>query len=145
MKVTDPTGEIGITYANVTGGPLPQPTRAAPGPIAQPPLQLTVAPFRTPKLATALKSGLSLTVRCSASCRVTVVASVDKKTAKKLHLRSRNVGRGIGFGAAVKVKLTADARRALKRVKSVKLLLTMTAVGSDGLGAAASQAVTLKR
>jgi hypothetical protein len=100
---------------------------------------------RTPKLASVLKHGLSVTVRCSASCRTTVVASVDKKTMRKLHLRSRNVGRGIGFGAAVRVKLNKDAKRALKRVKSVRLTLTMTAIGSDGLGAAASRTLTLKR
>jgi hypothetical protein len=151
VKAADPSGEIGITYANVTGDALPPQTQPQPrddGPIwriATQPLELTVVAGRTPKLASVLKSGLSVTVRCSASCRTTVVASVDKKTAKKLHLRSRNIGRGTGFGGAVKVKLTAEAKRALKRVKSVKATLTMTAVGSDGLGAAASRTLTLKR
>jgi hypothetical protein len=147
MRAADPSGEIAIAYAHVTGEPPPPDEhRDVPaGPAARQPLTLSVIPGRTPKLATALKNGLTVTVRCSASCRVTVVASVDKKTAKKLHLRSRNIGRGIGFGGAVRVKLNADARRALKRVKSVTVLLTMTAVGSDGLGAAASQTLTLKR
>jgi hypothetical protein len=45
----------------------------------------------------------------------------------------------------VRVKLTTEAKRALKRVKSVKLTLTMTAVGPDRLGAAASRTLTLKR
>jgi hypothetical protein len=149
VEARDPSGEIGIAYMHVTGDPLPpsqQPRDDGPlWRIAKQPLELTVAAFRAPKLATVLKRGLSVTVRCSASCRTTVVASVDKKTMKKLHLRTRNVGRGIGFGAAVKVKLTADAKRAFKRVKSVRLLLTITATGSDGLGAAASRTVTLKR
>jgi plastocyanin len=152
LKVRDADGDLGIRYASIVvttpepaATPTPTPTPAPAGRIAQQPLTLTVIAGRTPKLATVFKSGLTVTVRCSASCRVTVVASVDKKTARKLHLRSRNVGRGIGFGGAVKVKLTADAKRALKRVKSVKVLLTMTAVGPDGLGAAASRTVTLRR
>jgi hypothetical protein len=147
MRAMDPSGEIAIAYAHVTGEPPPPAEHhdVPAGPPARQPLTLSVISGRTPKLVTALKGGLSVTVRCSASCRVTVVASVDKKTARKLHLRSRNIGRGTGFGAVVKVKLNAEARSALKRVKSVKVLLTMTAVGSDGLGAAASRTLILKR
>jgi PKD domain len=147
VRVRDTTGEVGIAYAHVTGEPPPPVEhRDVPvGPAARQPLTLTVTAGRTPKLASVLKSGLSVTVRCSASCRTTVVASVNKKTAKKLHLRSRNVARGTGYGAAVKVKLTNEAKRALKRLKSVRLTLTITAVGSDGLGAAASRTLTLKR
>ncbi len=149
IQATDAGGDIGISYANVmVGDPPPPPppsTHEGEQRVAKNPLTLTVISGRTPKLKTLLKRGLSLTVRCSASCRTTVVASVDKKTAKKLHLRSRNVGRGTGFGAAVKVKLTNEAKRALKRVKSVRLTLTMTAIGSDGLGAAASRTLTVKR
>jgi hypothetical protein len=154
LKVRNADGDLGIRYASidvtspvmVTPTPTPEPRDDGPlWRIAKQPLELTVAGFRAPKLATVLKSGLSVTVRCSASCRTTVVASVDKKTAKKLHLRSRNIGRGKGFGAVVKVKLTNEAKRALKRVKSVQLTLTMTALGADGLGAAASRTLILKR
>jgi PKD repeat protein len=151
LKVRNADGDLGIRYVSIdvsspaAATPTPTPPPTSPPRIAAQQLQLTVVAGRTPKLATVLKSGLSVTVRCSASCRTTVVASVDKKTAKKLHLRSRNIGRGTGSGAAVRVKLTPEAKRALKRVKSVKVLLTMTALGSDGLGAAASQTLTLKR
>jgi hypothetical protein len=151
LKVRNADGDLGIRYASIdvtspaAATPTPTPTPPPAGRIAQQPLTLSVVTGRTPKLAAVLKSGLSVTVRCSASCRTTVVASVDKKTAKKLHLRSRTIGRGIGFGGAVRVKLNSEAKRALKRVKSVKLLLTITAVGADGLGAAASQTLTLKR
>ncbi len=146
MKAMDPSGEIGIAYAHVTGEPLPAPREnAPPTPVARQPLAITVVPGRTPKLASLLKNGLTLTVRCSASCRTTVVASVDKTRMKRLHLRSRTVGRGIGFGAAVRLKLSAEARRALKRARSVRLTLTITAVGADGLGAAASRTLVVKR
>jgi len=151
LKVRNADGDLGIRYASITvtspaaATPTPTPTPPPSSRIASQPLQLTVAAGRTPKLAAVLKSGLTVNVRCSASCRTTIVASVDKKTAKKLHLRSRNIGRGTGFGAAVHVKLSSEAKRALKRVKSVRVLLTITALGSDGLGAAASQTLTLKR
>jgi PKD repeat protein len=153
LKVRNADGDLGIRYASidvtspVAATPTPTPQPRSDGPIwriAKNPLELTVVAGRTPKLAAVLKSGLSVTVRCSA-CRTTVVASVDKKTAKKLHLRSRNIGRGTGFGGAVKVKLSSDAKRALKRVKSVQVTLTMSAIGSDGLGATASRTLVLKR
>ena len=154
LKVRNADGDLGIRYVNIdvsspaAATPTPTPPPRDDGPIwriAKDPLELTVVAGRTPKLASVLKNGLSLIVRCSASCRTTVVASVDKKTAKKLHLRSRNIGRGTGFGGAVKVKLTSEAKRALKRVKSVKVTLTISAIGSDGLGAAASRTLVLKR
>ena len=144
----DDDGDLGIRYVSLLVAKPDPPLQATPAPappIAKQPLTLTVVSGRTPKLASLLKNGVTLTVRCSASCRTTVVASVDKTTMKKLHLRSRTVGRGIGFGAAVRVRLSSDARRALKRVKSVRLTLTITAVGSDGLGAAASRTLVVKR
>ena len=91
-------------------------------------------------LAPLLSRGVSVGVSCTRSCRSTVVATIDAKLAKKLKLRSSEVGRGAGT-----IKLTAKARKALKAQRSLKLTLTITATGADGARATTKQTVTIRR
>ena len=161
LKATDAGGDIGITYNEVvgpSGGPsCPAPTvpndPSTPG---QPPLerdkqlaaplQIASTTVKAPKLSALLSHGLSVRVGCSATCTTTVVASVDQATARKLKLGKKlELGRGSGKGGAVRVKLSAKARKALRGVRSVKLRLTITAVGADGKAVEATKTLAIKK
>ena len=65
-----------------------------------------------PKLAALLKSGFPFKLGCSESCSVTVVATVNKATAKKLKLgKSLEVGRGTGSRAGKSRLAAGQAQR----------------------------------
>ena len=105
------------------------------------------------KLGDLLKKGLSTSVTCSEGCSVDAQLQVDAKTAKKLKLGK--VATVIGSGKAsspsggkvnVAVKLTAKAKKALKKAKSVKVKLIVGATDSAGNSAKpVTKTVTLKR
>jgi hypothetical protein len=74
------------------------------------------------------------------------VAKVDAKTARKLGLRSRIVGRKTVSGSRqVRLQLTPKAKRALKRVRSVKLTLTATATAEGGARSTSTKTLTIRR
>jgi hypothetical protein len=100
---------------------------------------------RTPRLATLRSRGLTVTLRCSAACRATVVAQLDRATARRLKLRSRVLGRATSTGGAVRIRLGSAARRALARSRSVKVQLRITAVGADGARVTANRTLTIRR
>ena len=79
---------------------------------------------------------------------------VDKKTARKLKIK-RNARRAVTVGtltqaiaagdSTVTVKLTKKARKAFKRARKVKLLITMKVTDAAGNETMQSMTVTLKR
>ena len=74
---------------------------------------------------------MSIRVACTQACRTTVVAAVDKATAKKLKLGKKlELGRGASEQATVTVKLNAKARKALRNAHTFKLRLRITSVGA---------------
>ncbi len=92
-------------------------------------------------LATSLKKGLQLTVRSSAPGRLVVKVTVDKKTARRLHLKKNAkapvvvaaLTKVIGDGRSrVTVKFTKAAKRHLKHAKRVKLAIKATITDLDG-------------
>jgi len=102
------------------------------------------------KLGKVLKSGLKATLGCNEPCAVSEVITVDAKTAKKLKLKSRTIGKKVvAFTAAgrkvVTVKFTAKAIKALKKVKKVKVTITATAADRAGNKTTKRKALTLKR
>jgi hypothetical protein len=105
------------------------------------------------KLGDVLKKGLPATVSCSEACSVRAQLQVDAKTAKKLKLGKVATVIGAGNASApgagkltVPVKLTAKAKKALKKQKSLKVKLIVSATDSAGNAAKpVSKTVTLKR
>jgi hypothetical protein len=158
LKVTDASGDIGISYQVVTDeqpstpldpdpttpqnptGPEnptgPQNPATPPAPRNPAPLQLSVT---APKLAKLLSAGLRVGFPCS--CRATVTITVDEATAKRLKLKSTQLGKATGRTGAFTVKLTTKARAALRRARSVKLKVTVTAAGHK----AQTRTITVKR
>jgi hypothetical protein len=113
---------------------------------------LSAAPGKT-KLADLLKKGLPVTVYCSEACVVETRVEVDAGTARKLKLGKKAVTIGTGKASLpgqgsgkVTVKLTAKAKKALKRSKSLKVKIVTLARDSAGNASKpATKTVTLKR
>jgi hypothetical protein len=105
------------------------------------------------KLGLLLTKGLSATAVCSEACTVQARLEIDAKTAKKLKLGKKVVVIGTGGAMApgagsitVPVKLTAKAKKALKRAKSLKV--TLVVIATDPAGNASQpvkKTLTLKR
>jgi hypothetical protein len=71
--------------------------------------------------------------------------AADKATAKRLKLRSTELGKSNGKGRTVTVKLNAKARKSLRKVRSVKLQIAILATGADGRKGSATRALTAKK
>jgi hypothetical protein len=96
-----------------------------------------VAALRFPKqrLRTALTRGLRVSVTCSEPCRLRAVLSVDTRTAKRLGLRSRTLGRAAApasRAATLVLKPSAAARRRLLKQRSLTLRVTLTVTDAAG-------------
>jgi hypothetical protein len=141
LKVRDAGGDSGIRYValDVVAALAQNPQ----GPEA--PKSFTFKPtIRTPKLASLLSRGLTFNTGCPAGCKVTATIGVDKRTAKRLGLRSTVLGSGKGT-TRVTVKLTPKARKALRRARSVRLKVALVATAADGRISTLTKSLTVKR
>ena len=136
--------------------PTPTPTPIASGdPPPSPRPADTTAPRTTAKAAFAsIAKGVSLTLASNEAGTAKLTLSVDKATARKLKLDRKAKGAvTIGTGASklvngsvkLTVKLTAKARRALKRVSKLKARLTVVATDAAGNSTTTTVALVLKR
>jgi hypothetical protein len=139
----------------VASTPTPTPTTTTGGGGTKPPPADTTAPTLTAKasaakLAAVLKSGLPVQVGCAERCTVTIIATVDKATAKKLKLgKALEVGRATkqlaqGAPSSVNVKLSAKAKKAAKKLKTLKVKLTIAVVDAAGNRKQTTKTVKLK-
>ena len=101
-----------------------------------------------------LSKGLKLNLTTDEACTATITVTVDKGTARKLKLDPKakkavvvgTLTQAIAAGkSTVTVKLTAKTRKALKKAKSVKLAVAVTAKDAAGNAAAKTLAATLKK
>lgn len=130
---------------------------SAPPALPVPPPIATVQPLPPPKDLTApaltvknasKKQALAVTVTTNESASATLTVGLDKATAKKLKLAQKvgTLKAALKPGTStLKVKLSAKAAKAFKKLKSVKL--TVTAVVADAAGNQATKTlkVTLKK
>ncbi|HVL94948.1 MAG TPA: hypothetical protein VM266_03735 [Solirubrobacteraceae bacterium] len=122
--------------------PAPGPGQPAPGSTLPTSGTLTVdAAADSGKRKTVVKRGVRGRVRCSVQCRVTAVATADKKVARKLKLGKKAVKVATGKATITKagripfyMKLSAKAKKALKRkgVKKFALKVVFTVTDSQG-------------
>jgi hypothetical protein len=84
-------------------------------------LKLT-AKFATQRLATVLKRGLSGTVTCSRACTVDAAVVVESKSMKRYGTTLR-----AGSRTPLRIELTRALRSKLKRAKSLRATVTLTA------------------
>jgi hypothetical protein len=105
------------------------------------------------KLGDVLKKGLGLTATCSEGCTVRSLIQLDAATARKLKLGKKAVTIGTAGGmrtgagqVALQLRISSKAKKALARVRSVKVAIVVSA--TDGVGNAAApvrRTITLKR
>jgi hypothetical protein len=141
-------GGTRAAWSGLTGVVQPKPYVAPPD--AQAPIVTLRAGKHLPKLAKALKSGITLSGVTSEPCTVSGQLSVDAGTAKKLKLgRTRVVGSVDETLAMASAKLLVrfDARAATKLKRAHTLKLTLSAVAKDATGNSRplSLRITLKR
>jgi hypothetical protein len=114
----------------------------------------TTAPKTTAKAGSAsIAKGVSLTLASNEAGTAKLTLSVDKATARKLKLDRKAEGAVIIGSAAPKlvkgsvkftVKLTAKARKALKRVHRLKAKLTIVATDASGNSSTTTLALFLQ-
>jgi subtilisin family serine protease len=150
--------DLAAALAATPPPPPPAPPPPAPAPVAQTAAASVVdrtAPTVTLRIARARlgavrKRGLRVVVTVSEACAATIVLQVDRRTQRRLHLRSRVIGRAtVRLRAAgrrtVTVRLTAKARRALRRTSRVRVVARAAAVDLAGNRRGVSRAATLRR
>jgi len=136
--------------------PTPTAAPSPPGETPPPPRPAdTTAPKTTAKAASAsIAKGVSLTLASNEAGMAKLTLSVDKATARKLKLDRKAKGPvTIGTGTSklvngsvkLTVKLTAKARKALKRVRKLKARLTVVATDAAGNSTTTTLALVLKR
>ncbi|MDA0167769.1 hypothetical protein OJ998_01620 [Solirubrobacter taibaiensis] len=141
-RATDQAGVSTTVRREIT----PIVPQVAPRPEPRPVRWLDVS-ARRPGMATLLRRGMTVDVRCTKpKCRTRLVVKVDLKTARKLGLRSRTVAdRSVSGTRRVAVRLTPRARRAFARVRSGKLILTATATADGGAKSALTKTMTVRK
>jgi serine protease len=102
------------------------------------------------RLGAVRKRGLRVVVTVSEACGTTIALQVDRRTQRRLHLRSRVIGRAtVRLRAAghrtVTIRLTARARRALRHTARVRVVARTVATDLAGNRRNASGAATLRR
>ena len=142
----------------VTAPPPPPPPASTPSSAASAPKDTTppnVALISAVKnLRTALSKGLRLVLTTSEGGTASVTLKIDRATSRsfKLNLKAKGpvkVGSLqttlVPGRSTVTVKLTAKARKAIKKVHKVKLLVTVLITDAAGNSATRTMTVTLKR
>jgi hypothetical protein len=123
------------------------PPPAAPGPQAPAPRALGLTLSLVPaKLRTLIAKGLGVKGNCGEDCTVTIKLVISSKDAKRLKLRT-TIGsvKGKG-GTTLKLRLSSKAKKALARLRSIRVKLVATAVAPDGRKSSSlSRSVRLKR
>ena len=139
--VVDATCES-VDRAGVAQVVPPNPPWADPGPPKGP--ELTLA--KVTSIRALIKSGVTMTQRCAAACRVTADLVVDKRTAKRLGLRAN---RALGSASAslrgpgattLTVNVSPSVKRKLKRMQKLTVTLRVR-VGNE----TTTRTLTLKR
>jgi hypothetical protein len=103
------------------------------------------------KLRTIVRRGLRVRLRCNERCTAKVEMRVDKKTAKRLKLKSTRIGTGTvrltkSGRVSVRVKITKKARARLARLRSVTVAVTAKVTKADGKpGPQLARKIKLKR
>jgi hypothetical protein len=93
-----------------------------------------------------LARGFRAAARCAEACTVSVVASVDAATGRRLGVRE--LGRAerrlrAGASTTISVRLSARARRALRAGRAVRARLAFTAVDAAGNRTVVARSATL--
>jgi hypothetical protein len=117
---------------------------------APPPPPPAAAATLTTTGAARIRTGVPLAVTCPASCRFSVSLTVSARTARRHRLASTRLGTASGTllqagRKATRLRLSAKARRRLRRARSVSGTLRLKATDAAGKATTVSKPVTLRR
>jgi hypothetical protein len=102
------------------------------------------------RLSRALRLGIRARARCSQRCQTVVGLRVDRKTARKLRLRSRTVARGTAGSQfegrkTFQVRFTKEARRKLKGRRNLRVQIVGTVRDAGGRASTIRRPTALRR
>jgi PKD repeat protein len=136
----------GQTGGGQTGG------GTTPADTTPPGLTVAAPTGKNAKLKALLGAGLPFALTCTEACQVTVTGTIDTATAKRLKLGKKatvvgKVSRALSTGArtTVKLKLTAKAAKAAKKVRSIKIKLTFLALDPAGNKKQVTRTMTVRK
>jgi hypothetical protein len=138
--------------------PAPAPPASAPAP-AKPASAASAADHTAPgvslridrrTLRTVRARGLRLALGASEACRTSIEVRVDARSARRLHLSSRTIGRAsVRLAAAgrraVTVRVSSRAARALRSASRLRVVARAVAVDASGNRRGTERAATLRR
>ena len=140
--------------------PAPPPVRAVSAPsVAAPTTAASAADHTAPgvslridrgTLRTVRVRGLRLALGASEACRASIDVRIDARSARRLHLSSRTIGRASArLGAAgrktVTVRVSARVARALRATTRLRVVAHAVAIDAAGNRRSAERAATLQR
>ncbi len=120
--------------------PAPAPTPTPAGPAGQRPSSLK--PSGSSKLRLSLDAGMATKVVVSVKTKSKTTASGRGKKKIVTVVKSTTVRPVAGKARTVTLRLTADGKKLLRRLKSIKVVIT---VDPDGTGATTTRTITLRR
>jgi thermitase len=157
-------GRLDVAAALSVPAPSPEPVAppppAGPAPaVAEPSSAASVADRTAPgvslridrgTLRTVRAHGLHLALGASEACRASIVLRIDARSARRLHLSSRTIGRAsVRLSAAgkraVTVRVSARAARALRSASRLRVVARAVAVDAAGNRRGTERAATLRR
>ena len=155
LDPTKPGGNTGGTGGNTggNGGTGGNAGGAGGNTTLTPPTGLGIT-FAKQKLPTALSKGFTVRAGCVQGCLVKAQLIASGKLAKRLKLSKKAKATVVATGsalapaagkAAVKLKFTTKAKRALKKLRLIKLSLVGVPSNTAGSGTTAKRTVTLRR
>jgi hypothetical protein len=156
-------GRLDVAAALAVPEPAPQPAQA-PAAAPPPPVVTPTAPARSvdraaPGVALTIdrvrlpvlrRRGLRIALGVSEACRTRIDLEVDARTAKRLHLHSRVLGRttvsltAAGHRAAT-VRLAPKAARAVRSLSRLRVVAHAVATDAAGNRRGTERAATLRR
>jgi thermitase len=140
--------------------PPPPPPPAAPAPAVVAPSAAASAADRTAPgvslridrgtLRAVRSRGLHLALGASEACRARIEVRIDARTARRLHLTSRTIGRAsvrltAAGKRAVTVRVSARTARALRSASGLRVVARAVAVDASGNRRGTERAATLRR
>jgi hypothetical protein len=108
----------------------------------------------SPTTSTVLTNGVPVSVQTVSGGKITAVLLIDGKTARKAHLGNGKHSVEVGHAVAtagpdgsvhLKLKLTAKAKKAIKKLKSYKLQIKITITDAAGKKFTITRQVTVRR
>jgi hypothetical protein len=131
---------VGCETVALPATPAPAPVPPAPAPRDTVAPTLLLAPLAGQRVGTVLRSGLRILLTCSETCTVRGVARWRGRPAASGTTRAL-----AGLARRLTLRFTGAAKRSLRRVRSARLALTLTATDASGNRRTIARSLTLRR